>query len=104
MVELDIATGPGEFDGIELRAERFVEIDRHVRPSRDVQRRQIPERHRRTDRSAGTRVGMAHHRCADVARGIKPSIIEPSSRSARACTSVWMPPLVPRSPGTILAA
>ena len=48
VVELDIATGPGEFDRVELGAERLVEIDRHVSSfSCDVQRRQVAERHRR---------------------------------------------------------
>ena len=33
-----------------------------------------------------------------------PSITDPSGRSARARSSVTMPPLVPRSPGTIFTA
>ena len=36
--------------------------------SRDVQRREISERHGRADGASRPRVGMSHHRCADVAR------------------------------------
>ena len=81
VVELDIATAPREFDGLQLGAQRDVEIDRHVAfpgvrcrrlgGSGDVQCGQVSERHGRADGAAGPGVGVAHHRGADIARGIE---------------------------------
>ena len=71
---------------------------RPVKSQRDpdqVDRGDVPERHRRADRRARARVAVAHHRRAGVARRVQAAgMAEPSSRSTRARSSVRRPPLV----------
>ena len=104
VIELHIATGPREFAGRELRAEGLVEIDRHQFFPAMCSAARYPNAMAGPIVPPGPGIGVAHHRGADIARGIKPVDHRTVVTQRAACTSVRMPPLVPRSPGTILAA